>query len=252
MKYMIKAEAQYRVNFITGIFSNLYTYLLMYMSIWILTHKFKTIAGWDYHDLTFLLALNLFSYSIAVTILYKYVSGLEKYINDGKFDRVLIRPLNPMLSMIYDGFAWMGIGQIIVSTIFLLNSLRYVVTDWDAYKVLVLVSCLIGGVFIQSGALIIFGSLSFWVKKSYDLSVIVFYNLKSFINYPLSIFSDFIQITLTFIFPWALINYYPALYLTGKSESNLYLLTPIMGLVILLFSIAFTQFSIKKYKSVGN
>lgn len=199
IKCVIKSQAEYKANFISGIFANIYTYFLTYFSVWIITHRFTSIAGWEYYDLIFLTGLNQFSYSIAITGLFYYVSGLEQYINENKFDIVLLRPIHPVLSMVFDGFAWMGIGQIATSTVFLAYGIMNVPVDWDAYKIAVLILCLIGGVLIQAAALIIFGTLSFWVSKSYALSTILYYNLRSFINYPISIFGSFISIR---IFGW--------------------------------------------------
>ncbi|WP_312027649.1 ABC transporter permease [Paenibacillus cucumis (ex Kampfer et al. 2016)] len=254
MKSTIKAEYQYKTNFFFGLFANLYTYFLTYMSIWILTHKFSVIDGWNYNELVFLTALNLFTYAIAITVLYHYVSGLENYLLEGRFDRILVRPINPIISLIFDGFAWMGIGQLLVSSVFLINSMLALDIHWTAYKIIVFVFCLIGGVLIQGAALMIFGTLSFWVKKSYSLSVILFYNLKTFINYPLTIFGPFIRNVLTFVLPWALINYYPAVFVLGKQDelSMGYLLTPIVGTLMMIGAILLTQIGVKKYNSTGS
>ncbi|MFB9330204.1 ABC transporter permease [Paenibacillus aurantiacus] len=254
IKYNIKAQMQYRVNFVTGLFTNFYAYFLMYTSIWIITNKFKMIDGWDYNDLILLSALNLFSYSIASTFLFDYVYGLERYINDGRFDRVLVRPIFPMYSMIFDGFSWSGIGQILVSCIFLGVSVVTVDIDWSLFKAFYFVASVIGAVLIQSAALIFFGSLSFWLKKSFTLTQILFINFRTVINYPISIYGTLFSSVLTFILPWAFINFYPAAYLLDKPVTypKLYLLTPVLGVLLFTFSILLTRMGIRKYNSVGS
>ncbi len=254
IKYIVKAEIQYKANFISGIFANFYTYLLMYMSIWILTNKFKVIAGWDYNELIFLMALNLFSYAIAVSALWGHMYGLEGSINNGNFDRILIRPIHPIVSMIYNGFAWTGIGQIIVSSIFLLNSVLSLNVYWSIPKIIALIFGIIGGILIQAAAQIFFGTLSFWIKKSMSLANVLYYTLKEFINYPITIFGNVIKFILTYILPWAFINYYPALYILGKNDmsSNCCIFTPIIGGILLLLSIWLTNKGMSKYESVGN
>lgn len=254
IKYSIKAESQYKTNFISGIFANFYTYFLMYMSIWILTNKFKVIDGWNYKELIFLMALNLFSYAIAVSVFWGHLSGLEASINNGNFDRLLIRPIHPIISMVYNGFAWTGIGQIIVSTIFLISSISGLDVEWSTYKIIALIACIIGGILIQASAQIFFGTLSFWIKKSMSLTNVLYYTLRNFINYPISVFGGVIKFILTFIMPWAFINYYPALYILGKNneQSSYYIFTPIIGLLMLFLSIRLTNKGISKYESVGN
>ncbi|BBB89576.1 MAG TPA: ABC-2 family transporter protein [Methylomusa anaerophila] len=252
--YFIKADSQYKANFISGIFANFYTYLLMYLTIWILTHRFQSVAGWNYQELVFLMALNLFSYAVATTALWKHYYQLGENINNGNFDKFLIRPLHPLISMLFYGFDWTGFGQIIVSGIFLGASIFSLGIDWTAYKIIVLLVCIIGGILIQAGAMIIFGSLSFWLKKSMNLGNVLFFTLRNFINYPVSIFGGGISFVLTYILPWAFINYYPALYILDKpSEQNgFYLYTPVVGLFILLLSLWITNTGISKYQSVGS
>lgn len=254
IKFTIKAQIQYRTNFITGIFTNFYAYFLIYISISIITFRFKEINGWEYDELVFLAALNLFSYSIASTLLWDFVAGLENYINDGRFDNILIRPIDPIYSMIFDGFSWSGIGQIIVSFFFLFISISNVDVEWTFFKICYIIISIIGSILIQCAALIFFGSLSFWLKKSLTLAQLLFINFRSVINYPISIYGTVIKGLLTFILPWSFINYYPAVFILDKQDPYKfnYLLTPIIGLLFFSFSVWLTNLGIKKYKSVGN
>lgn len=254
IKYIVKAESQYRANFISGILANLYTYLLMYMTVWILTNRFQVVAGWDYQQLVFLMALNLFSYAVATSALWKHYAYLEDNINNGSFDKFLIRPLHPTVSMLFNGFDWTGFGQIIVSVVFLGNSIVHLQVQWSLYKIFVLLSCIVGGIFIQTAAMIFFGALCFWLKKSASLGDVLFFTLRNFINYPVSIFGGGVTFILTYILPWAFINYYPALYLLDKQDgqNGLYVLTPVIGVVSLLFSLWITNRGVSKYKSVGS
>ncbi|MDO9629550.1 MAG: ABC-2 family transporter protein, partial [Acholeplasmataceae bacterium] len=59
-------------------------------------------------------------------------------------------------------------------------------------------------------------SNSFWLKNSYPLMQIT-YNISDFTKYPILIYPKFIQLLMTFIIPFALISYYPALYILGRT-----------------------------------
>lgn len=254
IKYLIKAEAQYRANFITGIFANFLTYFLTYMSVWVITNRFQSLSGWSYNDLVLLTALHLFSYGIASTFLWGYIYGLENRINDGSFDKVLTRPLDPVVSLALEGFAWTGIGQILVSGLFLIGALVSGNIEWSVYKAFVLVMSILGAILIQCAAHLIFGTLSFWMGKSFSLANVLYYTFRYFINYPLTIYGKWIRYTLTFILPWGFINYYPAVYILDKKETHAhwYIYTPVLGVALFVLSIVFSKLGIKKYESVGN
>ena len=62
------------------------------------------------------------------------------------------------------------------------------------------------------------GAISFWTLKSEEIGEIFYYKFRDLTRYPLSIFPGAVQMTLTFAFPWAFINYYPGLLLLNKAE----------------------------------
>jgi len=253
VKYSVKASSQFKIDFYSGLFANFFTYFLFYITLNVITYSFKSIGGWNYKELVFLAALDYLSYGVAASLFFNYAYGNENNINSGNLDRLIIRPINPIISMFFDGFAWTGLTQILVSGIFLFYAIWTIDIKWTFYKIIVLILSIIGGVLIQCGVLIIIGSLSFWVKKSWSLTFIVYYNFRDFIRYPLSIYGKFLSGILTFVFPYAFINYYPSVFLLGKESNNsYYIFTPIIGIFVFIIAVIITKIGLNKYESVGN
>ncbi|MBQ5841804.1 MAG: ABC-2 family transporter protein, partial [Clostridia bacterium] len=50
----------------------------------------------------------------------------------------------------------------------------------------------------------------------------------------------------------ALFQYYPFLYLIGKSENMWYMLLPLLGFVFIIPCYVFFRFGLRKYKSTGS
>ena len=76
-------------------------------------------------------------------------------------------------------------------------------------------------------------------------------------NFILMIFHKAIQFLMTFVVPFAFVNYFPAQYLLRKDDMASYpaifmYITPLVGLLMYLLAYAFWRFSIKYYKSSGN
>ena len=74
---------------------------------------------------------------------------------------------------------------------------------------------------------------------------------------PISIFHKAIQFLMTFIVPFAFVNYFPAQFLLRKDDMANYpavfmYITPLVGLVMYLLVYVFWRYSIKYYKSSGN
>jgi ABC-2 type transport system permease protein len=62
---------------------------------------------------------------------------------------------------------------------------------------------------------------------------------------------------MTFVVPFAFVNYFPAQYILRKDDMAQYpevfmYLTPIIGIVLYVLAYAFWKYSLKYYKSSGN
>ena len=256
IKTFFKSRAEYRAGFFFGIFSNFYCYFITYITYWVLVSGLGSIGTWDFSDLSILYGLSLLSYSISGTLLWYTVYHLGETITSGGLDTYLTRPLGVLRQMIFQQFGDTFLGQILVTVIFLVAAFS---SKWERMTPLLfayLVLSVIGGIFIQSGGMILVGSISFWTSRSEEIGEIFYYKLRSITNYPLVIFPQWIQWLLTFLFPWAFINYYPSLILLGKVETYsdlvLGLLSPAVGILFLLLSLLVFHCGLKRYSGAGS
>lgn len=254
IKYAIKAGAQFKLDFVTAWFANILAYLIMYMQVWILTRSFPVIGGWNYPEIILLMALQFFSYSIVNTALYGVLHNMDTYINNGDLDRMMVRPVNPIFSIVWKQFNWTGISQIALSAVFLIYGLSANGIIWTFRTVGILILSLGGAIALQCGVFFMFGASAFWLKRSAALSQMLFYNFSSFSNYPITIFGTPIRVLLSTILPWAYINFYPAARLLNKDISCrwLYLLTPVFGIAALIGGNYMMKRGLARYESVGN
>ena len=75
---------------------------------------------------------------------------------------------------------------------------------------------------------------------------------REFGKYPLSIYGEGILRFFTYVIPIALFQYYPFLYLVGRSDHTGLIFLPLLGFVFLLPCYCFFRFGLKKYKSTGS
>lgn len=256
IKTFLHARAEYRVSFILGMVSNFYCYFITYCTYWVITSGLGTIAGWTFPDLSILYGLSLLTYALSGTMFWYTVLHLEESITRGDLDIYLTRPLGVLDQLIFQRFGDTFIGQIVVSSLFLGLAFFSNNDSLNLIRILYLILSIIDGVMLQSGGMIIIGSLSFWMNRSSSLGNILYYDLRDMTKYPLSIFPNWIQYLLTFIFPWAFINYYPALILTQKIQSTyelvLAVLSPIVGFSFFKFALFLFHQGLKKYNGAGS
>lgn len=256
VKMFLKARMEYRFSFFSGIIANFYCYFVTYATFWVLTQRFGSIDGWRFEDMTILYGLNLLTYSLAGVLFWYTVFHLEKEITSGNLDSYLIRPMGLIKQMICRRFGDTFIGQIIVTLIFMIAAVSKINYELTLVSYIYLIFAIFGGVLIQSGAMVILGSLSFWTLRSNSLADIVYYEMRTFVHYPLSIFPSFIKVILTYVLPWAIINYYPSLIILHKVQTTqelmLGLLSPIIGIGFFALSLLVFNRGLRRYSGSGS
>ena len=75
---------------------------------------------------------------------------------------------------------------------------------------------------------------------------------KKVAQYPINIYEKWFRIVFTIIIPFGLVNYYPILYLFGKTDKWYLGLTPIGTIVFLIGCIYIWSLGVKHYESTGS
>lgn len=115
----------------------------------------------------------------------------------------------------------------------------------------------LGGSMVQAASLIASSTMSFFTVGSNPVMDFLLWDMKQFTNYPITIFPKGIQFILTFLLPFAFINFYPASALLGKSIPDGYPavlpgLSPLVGLLVFILSILMWNRGLSHYKSTGS
>jgi ABC-2 type transport system permease protein len=251
---------EYKFNFFSDLLVTMVTSLVTYAGIWVMFNNFNTVNEWTYYEVILLYTINFIAAGVAGFVFYAPMMGLEEMIRSGSFDGILIRPINPFINLISTNFTHTHLAHVITGAVVFCYAINKLEINWSFYKIAFLVFIIIGAVLIQTSMLIIGGSLGFWFTKStaiVDLSTNPRSGIRRFLTFPISIYEKWIQIILTFILPYAFINYYPSCYLLDKSivlfHPILKFGTPIVG--VLCFFLAYFlvwKNGLKNYKSTGS
>ncbi|XID91071.1 ABC transporter permease [Paenibacillaceae bacterium WGS1546] len=220
VRLLTKERLEYRADFLLAILAQMVSYTADYLVIWLFIRRFDSIAGWTWPEIAFLYSIGLFTYALGASFSFVQMRELEGHVKNGTFDSVLVKPVNPYLYMVCRGFNLGYIAHLAISGSVLVWSLVSLDIKWTALSVLYLVLAVIGGALIQAGFMSLIGATSFvWVRTGFLFTL--FFKLKDFISYPLPVFGTFIQLLLTFVIPFAFINYYPAAFLLSHDTSLL-------------------------------
>ena len=256
IKTFFKAKAEYKVSFLFGFLANFYCYFITFITYWIITKGAGIIDGWVFEELSLLYGMSLLTYSIAGTMMWYSVYHLGEIITMGQLDVMLVRPEGIIRQMIFQRFGDTFLGQIAVTIIFVISAFLSQSIALSIGKIIYMFLCVISGVLIQMGSMIMFGAVSFWTMRSDQLIGMLYYDLRDMTKFPLSIYPAKLKLILTFVLPWAFINYYPVLVFLDKSTSvmdtMLGYLAPCVGIIWFALGNFVFRCGLKKYSGAGN
>ncbi len=253
-KSTIRQEMTYRASFITGVIGQWIAYGGTFLSLYIMIENFNVMGGWNSYEVLYLYAFNLLSYALGATVFFTPCRNLPTKIRTGEFDISLTKPITPFLHEIYNGFNFGYIGHTILAVSVMIFSSSHLDIQVSIIKLILLLIC---AALLQSAFLILSSSFCFVTVNQNPVFDFILWNFKSFTNYPITIYGTAIQFLLTFILPFAFMNFYPSLILLDKTSSSpftdwLPYASPLVGIVIFILSIKVWNYGLSKYQSSGS
>lgn len=240
----------YRIDCIVGIFSQLIVQLVSLIFIFIVFQNTENISGWNFKQILLLYGITRISIGIEGYCFDSLYDIGPKYIRNGDFDKILLRPVHPLISIIGSSREFVSIADVILGliiTIYMLVQLSIPITIILILKIMVF--SIVGALII--GAInTIFSISSFWTYRSNEV-IWSFYRMYTFTEYPIDIYNIFIKILITIILPFAFVAYYPTMNYLGLSTYMIYL-SPIVMIILWVVAVKVWNLALKKYRSTGS
>lgn len=252
----VMGRMEYRGSFIVFVLTLLGFYGAQIAVIALMLDKFKAIGGWSTGDIAFLYGLLVLAQGLTAAITSGMIDFSE-FVREGTFDRVLLRPLSPLGQILAMRFDPAGTAHFALGLAALVVASQLTEIAWSFQVVVLLFVTVIGGAMILSAVRIFIGAVAFFTVSNQGLQHLVVFSAREFLLYPVDIYNRPVRVLLTFLFPVAFINFYPAhLFLDRTTESLfhpyfIYLTFPV-GVLTLLIALGFWRFAVSKYSSTGN
>ena len=251
LKMNLKSILEYKKSFITAFISQFFIIFTFYFIIVALFDTFKHIKGYTKYEVLLCFAIIQFGFSITETFA-RGIDTFENQIIGGTFDRILLRPKNILLQSIASDFDFIKISRVLQSIVILIISIIKLNLKFNIYKIITLILMLISSIVVFFSIFILTAAYCFITVQSLEVKNLLADGGKHIAQYPINIYNKHFIFIFTFIIPYAFVNYYPLLYLLGKSTNKLYMISPLLVFLYLIPSILSFKWGIKKYTSVGS
>mgnify|MGYP003316113632 CR=1 FL=1 len=111
---------------------------------------------------------------------------------------------------------------------------------------------IISSIIIFLSIFILAASYCFLTVKGLEVRNVFTDGGKHMAQYPIGIFRKGFIFFFTYIIPFGFVNYYPLLYILGKKTNHLLIISPLITILYLIFSIIVFYQGTKKYTSTGS
>ena len=224
--------------------------LLLFIGI--IFSNIQQLQGWSFGEVLMIYGLMTTTNSLW-NVLLDVPHRINGYIQRGRLDYLIVRPagvlfqiageggLNPSAS----GRALLGIATIIIA----LREQSVTPAWWWA---LYLPAVVISGVLFLFSLYLLMACPSFWFTNVNSLLTTLSWTAQMG-RFPVTIFGPVLQFVLTWVFPFAMIGFYPVAFLLRGEAYRLYgLLALVVGWVFLGLALAFWRVAVRHYQSTGS
>ncbi len=250
LQQRFKVYSAYRANFLIGVMSTIMVQGSSLLGLWVVMRHIPTLNGWTFEDLLLVYGLTLLSKAIS----HIFADGLwvlgRQYIQNGYFDVLLVRPINPLFHLLANRFGHEGIGTLLVGTILLIRAISNLNMDLNMALWLYIGISIISGTGIFISVNLITASTAFWIIDSVPIMSGVF-EMHEFVKYPLGIYSKPVSLLLTWIIPFGFVSFYPASLLLDKDMTYLAWCGPLVAAILFGAGYGLWLIGLRHYTSTG-
>lgn len=248
---LVRSQMQYKTSFfllLTGQFLGAFGSLL---AVWFLMARFRQVDGFTGDEVLLCFAVVTMAFSLAEC----FGRGFDRFphiLGNGEFDRVLLRPRSAMFQVLTSQLDLSRLGKLVQAVVVLLWVLPRCGVEWDAPRVLTLVLMIVCGAIVFCGLFILYASFCFVTLEGLEFFNVLTNGGMEFGRYPFSIYGSGVLRFFTFVVPLACFQYYPLLYLTGRSCSPLCRWLPLAALPFLVPCCLAWRQGVRHFRSTGS
>lgn len=252
-----KTRLAYKGDFFAELFASLLGTLAALAFVLMLFYGagIQAIGDWSREQVLFVYGFTFIPFGIFNVLSMNLYQFSERYIIEGRFDRILLRPLGTLPQVIFESFRLQSLHEVAVGLVIVTLCARAMgspLSLWD-YGIIALMA--FGGFGVLMGIFLLLVSVSFWFEDRIGIAPPV-YNLIMFGRYPNDIYHPGIQFILKWIIPFGFIGFYPSARFIGgvKFAEDLkvaFYLTPLVGLICLTLALTVWSMGVRRYSSTG-
>ena len=251
LSMLLKSQLQYKASFIMTAIGQFLVSFTTFLGVYFMFSRFHKVDGFTLAETMICFSVMLTAFSLAEC----FVRGFDVFprlIKSGDLDRILVRPRSVVFQVLTSNVEFTRVGRLLQALLMLAYAIPNCGVVWTVGKAFTVLSMILGGLAVFTGLFMLYAGISFFTIEGLEFMNIFTDGSREFGKYPISIYGESVLRLLTYVVPIALFQYYPFLYLVGRSDTWQLSLLPLLGFVFIFPCYAFFRFGLHKYRSTGS
>ena len=247
-----KVRVSYRGDFLVSAATSMAATVFSLGFVWIIARNTPRLANWRIEEVVFLYGFSLIPFGLFNVLSLNLYEFGSTYIMEGKFDRVLLRPVSSLFQVLFETFRLESFHEVFVGLFIVFWAARRLGYHWTAPDIALLILFGLCGGVIYVSVFLFLSTFSFWFEDRIGIHP-PFWNLLAFGRYPLSIYSGYIQFVMSWIIPFGFATFYPSARLLRRNELLAYApLIPLVAAATMAIAGLSWRLGLRRYSSTGS
>ncbi len=247
----LRSAMQYKTSFVLTAIGQFMTSFSVFIGMVFMFRRFGSVGGYSFEEVLICYAAVLFAFT-AAECFFRGFDAFPSVISNGEFDRAMVRPRPVMFLVLCSRIEFARAGRFLQAAVILAYALPKSGIAWTPAKALALFLMCAGGTALFAGLFIVYASFCFFTTEGLEFMNIFTDGGRELGKYPVDIYGSAVLRFYTFVIPLACVQYYPFLYIAGRTQSLYFALLPLAGFLFLVPCTVFWRYGVKRYRSTGS
>jgi ABC-2 type transport system permease protein len=248
----VKSRLSYRADFVIDILAVLIALSVHMVFLGVVYSKVQDLQGWTFQQLLFIYGFSLIPlgiFNVVSTNLWEFSDG---YLIEGRFDRVLLRPVNPLFQVLFESLNLASLGEVVIGIMIVAGAGAALGITPGLLDVILFPILVLSAAAVYLGVFLLMTSFSFWFEDRLGIGAPI-YNVIRFARYPVNIFHPIVRVIISWVVPFAFAAFYPASHFLREHEYRWFAaMTPLVALIVLSGAMAVFTLGTRRYRSTGS
>ncbi len=248
----VKTRLAYKADFLVALSTSILATVAGYGFVVVLFTRIPDLRGWSFHEVLFIYGFSLVPMGLFNIVSLNLYEFGDVYVVEGKFDRVLLRPVHSLFQVLFENFRLESLQEVVTGVVVVAYCSVKLRIEWTLSNLVLFPALILCGAVIYVSVFVILSSVNFWFEDRIGISPPVF-NMIAFGRYPITIYNAAIQFVLSFVIPFAFASFYPTIRFLGRREFRTeFRLVPLVAAMTAAAALGIWRLGVRQYKSTGS